>query len=192
MPLLRKIIVWRNNMAVVNFSCVDLPLFKSSWLVLLSVSNINVTNEEDLVILSDFRYDNRGQTCADVLLSIQENRSDFFRMTQRVEKENFWELKFKIFPARGNGPGYRVARCFGNLSPLSYCLDPRLTYINKQIFHAQNTLVRCIALQIFTFSLAPVVVLRNRSQSYKKKNSIRDNRLAFWSSTRDRSKRAER
>ena len=33
-------------------------------------------------------------------------------------------------------------------------------------FHAQNTLVRCIALQIFTFSLALVVVLRNRSRSY--------------------------
>jgi len=42
--------------------------------------------------------------CADVLFSIQKNWSDFFRMTQRVEKDNFWELKFKIFPARGNGP----------------------------------------------------------------------------------------
>lgn len=131
-----KIIVWRNNMAVVNFSCVELPFFKSSWRVTQSVSNIKVTQHQrrHWRRLSDFRYDNVGEMCADVLLSIQKNWSDFFRMTQRVEKENFWGMKFKIFPARGNGPGYRVARCFVNLSPLIYCLDPRLTYINKQIF----------------------------------------------------------
>lgn len=41
-----KIIVWRNNMAVVNFSCVELPFFKSSWRVTQSVSNIKVTQHQ--------------------------------------------------------------------------------------------------------------------------------------------------
>lgn len=91
----------------------------------------------------------------------------FFRNDSESQEREIYRVKIQ-FPAGGHGPGFRGARCFGNLSPL---IRARLSDEYKQTltasrFSHKTWTCSCVArLTIFNFSLPLVVILRNSCSS---------------------------